>query len=235
MLAPRGDHDEGLRGVVPHDADRWAAEDARDLFRDGVEDLRRRRTANHEHRHVPQCGFLGRGDTFPLRRLVRRAAQTPWLSTGPGACPIGLRRPTVVLAALRSSSRSATVEGVKLRSLIVDDSEPFLASARRLLESQGVEIVGTATSGAEALDLAAALSPDLALVDVELGEEDGFALADELRSRAPVTRVVLISTYGRDEMQVLVSASPAVGFLPKSRLSGDAVRALLDGDQRDAR
>jgi two-component system, NarL family, nitrate/nitrite response regulator NarL len=122
-----------------------------------------------------------------------------------------------------------------LRSLIVDDSKPFLASARRLLESQGVEIVGIATSGGEALDLAAALSPDLALVDVELGEEDGIALAGELRSRSPATRVVLISTYDRDEMQDLISTSAAVGFLPKSRLSGNAVRALLDGAQRDAR
>jgi DNA-binding NarL/FixJ family response regulator len=124
---------------------------------------------------------------------------------------------------------------VTLRSLIVDDNESFLASARRLLESQGVEIVGTATSGVEALVLAVALSPDLALVDVELGEEDGFALAGELRSRSPATRVVLISTYGRDEMQDLISTSSAVGFLPKSRLSGHALRALLDGDQRDAR
>ena len=122
-----------------------------------------------------------------------------------------------------------------LRSLIVDDNKPFLASARRLLESQGLEIVATATSGAEALELATAHSPDLALVDVELGEEDGFALAEKLRSRSPGTRVVLISTYSRDEMQELVSASAAVGFLPKSRLNGDAVRALLDGDQRDAR
>jgi two-component system, NarL family, nitrate/nitrite response regulator NarL len=124
---------------------------------------------------------------------------------------------------------------VTLRSLIVDDNETFIASARRLLESQGVEIVGTATSGVEALDLAVALSPDLALVDVELGDEDGVALAGELRSRSPATRVVLISTYGRDEMQDLVSTSSAVGFLPKSRLSGDAVRDLLDGDQADAR
>ena len=124
---------------------------------------------------------------------------------------------------------------MKLRSLIVDDSEAFLASARRLLESQGVEIVGTATNSAEALGLTAALSPDLALVDVELGEEDGFALAGELRSRSPATRVVLISTYGSDEMQDLISVSAAVGFLPKSRLSGDAVRALLDADQREAR
>jgi DNA-binding NarL/FixJ family response regulator len=124
---------------------------------------------------------------------------------------------------------------VKLRSLIVDDSETFLASARRLLESQGVEIVGTATSGAEALDLAAALSPDLVLVDVELGEEDGVAVAGELRSLSPATRVVLISTYGSDEMRDLISTSTGVGFLPKSRLSGDAVRALVDRDQRDAR
>jgi DNA-binding NarL/FixJ family response regulator len=122
-----------------------------------------------------------------------------------------------------------------LRSLIVDDSEPFIESARRLLESQGVEIVGTATSTGEALDLVAALSPDLALVDVELGEEDGIALAGQLRARSPATRVVLISTYDRDEMQDLISTSAAVGFLPKNRLSGNAVRALLDGDQRAAR
>jgi two-component system, NarL family, nitrate/nitrite response regulator NarL len=123
---------------------------------------------------------------------------------------------------------------VKLRSLIVDDSEAFLESARLLLESQDVEIVGTSTSGAEALALAVALSPDLALVDVELGEEDGVALSREMRSRSPATRVVLISTYGYDEIQDLISTSSAIGFLPKSRLSGDAVRALLDGGQRDA-
>jgi DNA-binding NarL/FixJ family response regulator len=124
---------------------------------------------------------------------------------------------------------------MRLRSLIVDDSKTFLASARRLLESQGVEIVGTATSGAEALDLAGMLSPDLALVDVELGEEDGFALAGALRSRSPATRVILISTYGSDAMQDLISTSSAIAFLPKGRLSGDAVRALLNRDQPDAR
>jgi DNA-binding NarL/FixJ family response regulator len=124
---------------------------------------------------------------------------------------------------------------VKLRGLLVDDSETFILSARRLLESQGMEIVGTTTGGAEALELAAALSPDLALVDVELGEEDGIALADELRSRSPATRVVLISTYSSDDMRDLTSTTSAVGFLPKSRLSGDAVRALHDGDQREAR
>jgi DNA-binding NarL/FixJ family response regulator len=124
---------------------------------------------------------------------------------------------------------------VQLRGLIVDDSDTFLTSATRLLESQGVEIVGTATSSLEALELAAASSADLALVDVELGDEDGLALARELRSHSPDTRVIMISTYSRDEMQDLIAASSAVGFLPKNRLSGDAVRALLEGDQRSAR
>jgi two-component system, NarL family, nitrate/nitrite response regulator NarL len=124
---------------------------------------------------------------------------------------------------------------VHLRTLIVDDSDTFITSASRLLETQGIEIAGTATNSAEALELAAALSPDIALVDVELGDEDGFALAGRLRAQSPATRVVLISTYGRDDMQDLVAASSATGFLPKSRLSGDAVRALLDGDQRSAR
>jgi DNA-binding NarL/FixJ family response regulator len=124
---------------------------------------------------------------------------------------------------------------VKLRTLLVDDSETFIVSARRLLESQGIEIVGTATGGTEALELAAALSPDLALVDIELGEEDGIALTDELRSRSPATQVVLISTYSSDDMREMISTSSAVGFLPKSRLSEAAIRALLNGDQREAR
>jgi hypothetical protein len=53
-------------------------------------------------------------------------------------------------------------------------------------------------------------------------------------SRSPATRVIPIPTYGSGEMNDLISESSAVGFLPKSRLSGDAVRALLSGDQREA-
>src|SRR5262249_25499632 len=162
-----------------HDAGPRAAEDPGDLLRDGVEDLLRRHTAGHEHRHMPQCGFLGREDRLPhRRRLVRRAAQAAWLSTSPGTCPITLRACWRIDGSASCIAQRLPLRDrlgkVKLRSLIVDDSEPFLASARRLLESQGVEIVATATSGAEALDLATALSPDLALVDIELGEEDGF-------------------------------------------------------------
>jgi two-component system, NarL family, nitrate/nitrite response regulator NarL len=116
---------------------------------------------------------------------------------------------------------------VALRCVLVDDSEEFLASAARLLESQGIEIVGVATSGAQALELVGRLKPDLALVDVELADEDGVALSHELDAHAPATRVVLISAYEQDDLRELTSGSRAAGFLPKSELGAAAIASLL--------
>ena len=116
-----------------------------------------------------------------------------------------------------------------LRCLIVDDNEAFLASASRLLSTQGLEIVGRALTGAEALRLARQLEPDVALVDVQLGREDGRRLA----STARATRVILISSHSKDELGELIADSPATGFLPKPALGADAITTLLG--QRDSR
>jgi two-component system nitrate/nitrite response regulator NarL len=117
---------------------------------------------------------------------------------------------------------------VVLRCLLVDDSEEFLASASRLLEAQGLEIVGRASSGQEAVRLADALRPDVALVDVQLGEEDGLEVSRQLTAgRCPIA-VVLISTHPQDVIAELVENSAAVGFLPKAALSADAVAQLVD-------
>ena len=114
-----------------------------------------------------------------------------------------------------------------LRCLIVDDNEAFLASATRLLEAQGIEIVACTRSGEEALGLAATLTPDVVLVDVQLGREDGLELAHRLQTQADATRVILISTHSGDELSELIDASPAIGFLPKTRLSAAAIAELL--------
>ena len=115
------------------------------------------------------------------------------------------------------------------RCLIVDDSHRFLDAARSTLERQGIQVVGTATTTAEALQRAEALRPDVVLVDISLGDESGFELTrrlvDDLR-----TRVVLISTRAEDDYADLVATSPAVGFLSKSQLSGGALRQLLLGE-----
>jgi two-component system, NarL family, nitrate/nitrite response regulator NarL len=116
---------------------------------------------------------------------------------------------------------------MSLRCLIVDDSEQFLASASRLLEAQGLEVVGRAASGAEARRLIETLKPDVALVDVQLGEEDGFELARQLVADGRPTRVVLVSTHSEDELAELIADSPAAGFLPKTALSATAIRELL--------
>lgn len=114
-------------------------------------------------------------------------------------------------------------ECVGLRCLIVDDSEAFLASASRLLSRQGLEIVGIAVSGAEALALAAQLQPDVALVDVQLGREDGLEVTRRLAATVPGTRVILISSYSKDELGELIADSHAIGFVPKPALGADAI------------
>jgi DNA-binding NarL/FixJ family response regulator len=116
---------------------------------------------------------------------------------------------------------------VALRCLIVDDNEAFLASASRLLSAQGLEVVGRALSGAEALRLARQLEPDVVLVDVQLGDEDGLELTRRLAANARSTRVILISSHSHDELGELVDASPAVGFVPKPALGATAIEKLL--------
>ena len=116
-------------------------------------------------------------------------------------------------------------EAVARRFLIVDNAH-FLAAARDLLEREGVVVVGVASTSAEALRLAEELRPDAILVDVDLGEESGFDLAQRLAADGQA-RVVLISAYAESELVDLVTASPAVGFVSKSKLSARAVAELL--------
>ena len=120
-----------------------------------------------------------------------------------------------------------------LRSLIVDDSEQFLRAATSSLSRNGIEVVGTATSSATALEQVASLRPDVVLVDVGLGEESGFDLAVEIVDAFPylASRVVLISTRAEDDYGELVDASPAAGFIAKSELSASAVYELVRADE----
>jgi DNA-binding NarL/FixJ family response regulator len=117
-----------------------------------------------------------------------------------------------------------------LRCLIVDDSRRFLDAARGLLESQGMAVVGVASTGAEAVRQVEELRPDVTLVDLDLGGESGFEVARRLErdvgQKPP--RMILISTHDEQDYADLIAASPAIGFLPKSALSAAAIRVLLD-------
>jgi CheY-like chemotaxis protein len=120
-----------------------------------------------------------------------------------------------------------------LRCLVVDDNPSFLEAARALLERQGMSVVGVASNGAEALQQARGLEPDVVLLDISLGEESGFdvarRLAEDRGERGPA--VILISTHAEVDFAELIARSPAVGFLPKTELSADAIRSLLGGSR----
>jgi two-component system, NarL family, nitrate/nitrite response regulator NarL len=114
-----------------------------------------------------------------------------------------------------------------VRCVIIDDSEEFLASASRLLGQQGIDVVACARSGAEAKELVGALRPDVVLVDVDLGPEDGISLAEELIDRVPQTPVILISSHDIEELSELLAESRAAGFLPKAELAASAIERLV--------
>jgi DNA-binding NarL/FixJ family response regulator len=126
-----------------------------------------------------------------------------------------------------SSAGSENVE-VLVRCLLVDDNKAFVETARRVLDSDTVLVTGTASTIAEALLRASELRPDVVLVDIMLGDENGFDLARHLaESDAGDLAVIMISSDTVDDYADLVAESNALGFLPKSELSADGIRRLL--------
>ena len=123
----------------------------------------------------------------------------------------------------------AMLDRVPVTCLIVDDSTRFVELAGSLLERDGIEVVGTASSAAEALTRTAELRPDVVLVDIDLGGDSGFELARDLASVA-CSSVILISSHAEVDFIDLIDASPALGFIPKAELSARGVRDLVGGD-----
>jgi DNA-binding NarL/FixJ family response regulator len=123
-------------------------------------------------------------------------------------------------------------EATAIRILVVDDSRHFLDAARGVLERDGVTVVGVASASADAMRLAVELRPDVILVDIDLGEESGLCLAEQLVA-AVDARVVLISVYPESEIADLVAASPAAGFVAKSKLSANVVLDVVRSGRSD--
>ena len=112
------------------------------------------------------------------------------------------------------------------RVLIVDDHEPFRATARELLEEAGYVVAGEAGDAAQALEAVAAGAPDAVLLDVQLPDEDGFAVARALTADGGPA-VVLISSRDAEDYGRRLETCGARGFIPKSRLSAAAFAALV--------
>jgi DNA-binding NarL/FixJ family response regulator len=111
--------------------------------------------------------------------------------------------------------------------LIVDDHAGFRASARRLLEASGYSVVAEAADGSSGVSAAAQARPDLAIVDVQLPDFDGFEVVRRLREASPAPDVVLTSSRERADFGSLVESSGARGFVSKADLSAAVLEELL--------
>lgn len=112
--------------------------------------------------------------------------------------------------------------------LVVDDDDAFRERLVRAFVSRGLDAFGAATC-AEAKRVAAAESPELAVVDLRLGHEDGLELVRDLHTIDPTTRVLMLTGYGSIATAVEAVRRGAVDYLQKPA-DADDILARLEGD-----
>ena len=114
-----------------------------------------------------------------------------------------------------------------VRLVIVDDHSLVRDGLRaRLSVVPGLEVIGEAASGAEALELAAADEPDLMLIDVGMRGMNGIELAGQLRQRHPAIRVLMLSMYDNREYVMSAIRAGARGYVLKESPTEEIIKAI---------
>jgi DNA-binding NarL/FixJ family response regulator len=114
--------------------------------------------------------------------------------------------------------------GVK-RLLCIDDSPEMLDVLVDLLQWE-FRVVGTLSSGSLALDRAANLKPDIILLDVDLGDTNGFRVAEQLRSSGCPARIVFLSVHESVDFIRAAEDLGAAGYVFKSQITRDLLNTL---------
>jgi DNA-binding NarL/FixJ family response regulator len=109
-----------------------------------------------------------------------------------------------------------------IRVLIADDTEIVRCTISRLIGIlPHLELVGAATDGSEAVEMATALRPDLVLMDLDMPGLSGLQTAALIRQANPAVRTLIVTGYDSDEVRAVCSAGGADGFVSKWRLWHD--------------
>jgi len=118
-----------------------------------------------------------------------------------------------------------------VKILLVDDHPLFREGLQNLLSAHGIEVLGTADDGLEALEKARALRPDVILMDVQMPRCDGLAATRLIKAEMPDVKIVMLTVSEEDEDLFEAIKSGASGYLVKS-LDADRFFQLLAGLER---
>lgn len=114
-----------------------------------------------------------------------------------------------------------------LRVLIADDHPLFRRGMRTLLESMdGIEVVGEATSGAEVVAQAAALTPDLVLMDLQMPEGGGLEATRQITAVQPEVHILVVTLFEDDDSVFAALRAGARGYILKDADEGEMMRAI---------
>ena len=122
----------------------------------------------------------------------------------------------------------------KIRVLIADDQMLFTESIRTLIGNyaEDIEIVGIATNGAEAVQLAERLQPQVILMDVRMPGMDGVQATEQILKKFPQIRIMMLSTFDEDEYVRAALHHGAAGYLLKDISPTEliaSIRAIKEG------
>ena len=110
--------------------------------------------------------------------------------------------------------------------LLADDNSPMLARAIAIL-GRSCEIVGTATNGSLAVEMAAALHPDVVVLDISMPGRNGLEVAAALRERGVAAAIVFVSAHDDPEFVEVAMSAGGLAYVLKPRLSTDLPGAVI--------
>jgi DNA-binding NarL/FixJ family response regulator len=112
--------------------------------------------------------------------------------------------------------------------VVVDDEPSFLDVALSVLSQHpGVTVVGTATSGEQALELYSTLRPEVVIMDVQMPGMNGFEAARRLRRQGAGVRVLIVSAHDEPQYEAIARAAGAEGFMTKKALLSNGIARFL--------
>jgi DNA-binding NarL/FixJ family response regulator len=115
-----------------------------------------------------------------------------------------------------------------IRILLADDHVMVRQGLRTLLEQAGMVVMGEASDGQEALQLAHAQPPDVAVLDLAMPHLNGLETARRLREAVPQAKIVLLTVHTEDPYVLEAMHAGAVGYVLKSQAAADIVQAIRD-------